>query len=83
MIALDTGLLEWVDAIRRGGLKLIEDPEAISTAPTSMEPARQRDNSDQALRQAVIARDGDQCRWCGVEDYWPGKTRPARAHSTI
>ena len=21
----------------------------------------------------MIARDGDQCRWCGVEVYWPGK----------
>ena len=76
-IALDTGLIEWTDTPKGKKPKLIEDPDFVhirSRADVEWSRQRQRDNSDQALRQAVIARDGDQCRWCGVEVYWPGKT---------
>lgn len=76
-IALDTGLIEWTDTPKGKKPKLLEDPDFVhirSRADVEWSRQRQRDNSDQALRQAVIARDGDQCRWCGVEVYWPGKT---------
>lgn len=76
-IALDTGLIEWTDTQKGRKPKLLEDPDFVhirSRADVEWSRQRQRDNSDQALRQAVIARDGDQCRWCGVEVYWPGKT---------
>ena len=76
-IAFDTGLIEWVDTPKGRKPKLLEDPDFVhirSRADVEWSRQRQRDNSDQALRQAVIARDGDQCRWCGVEVYWPGKT---------
>lgn len=76
-IALDTGLIEWTDTPKGKKPKLLEDPDFIhirSRADVEWSRQRQRDNSDQALRQAVIARDGDQCRWCGIEVYWPGKT---------
>lgn len=76
-IALDTGLIEWTDTTKGKKPKLLEDPDFVhirSRADVEWSRQRQRDNSDQALRQAVIARDGDQCRWCGVEVYWPGKT---------
>lgn len=76
-IALDTGLIEWAETPKGRKPKLLEDPDFVhirSRADVEWSRQRQRDNSDQALRQAVIARDGDQCRWCGVEVYWPGKT---------
>ena len=76
-IAFDTGLIEWADTPKGKKPKLLEDPDFVhirSRADVEWSRQRQRDNSDQALRQAVIARDGDQCRWCGVEVYWPGKT---------
>lgn len=76
-IAVDTGLIEWTDTPKGKKPKLLEDPDFVhirSRADVEWSRQRQRDNSDQALRQAVIARDGDQCRWCGVEVYWPGKT---------
>lgn len=76
-IALDTGLIEWTDTPKGRKPKLLEDPDFVhirSRADVEWSRQRQRDNSDQALRQTVIARDGDQCRWCGVEVYWPGKT---------
>lgn len=76
-IAVDTGLIEWTDTQKGRKPKLLEDPDFVhirSRADVEWSRQRQRDNSDQALRQAVIARDGDQCRWCGVEVYWPGKT---------
>lgn len=76
-IAIDTGLIEWTDTPKGKKPKLLEDPDFVhirSRADVEWSRQRQRDNSDQALRQAVIARDGDQCRWCGVEVYWPGKT---------
>lgn len=76
-IALDTGLIEWTDTPKGKKPKLLEDPDFVhirSRADVEWSRQRQRDNSDQALRQAVIARDGDQCRWCGIEVYWPGKT---------
>lgn len=76
-IALDTGLIEWTETPKGKKPKLLEDPDFVhirSRADVEWSRQRQRDNSDQALRQAVIARDGDQCRWCGVEVYWPGKT---------
>jgi len=75
-IALDTGLIEWTDTPKGKKPKLLEDPDFVhirSRADVEWSRQRQRDNSDQALRQAVITRDGDQCRWCGVEVYWPGK----------
>ncbi len=75
-IAFDTGLIEWADTPKGKKPKLLEDPDFVhirSRADVEWSRQRQRDNSDQALRQAVIARDGDQCRWCGVEVYWPGK----------
>lgn len=76
-IAVDTGLIEWVDTPKGHKPKILEDPDFVhirSRADVEWSRQRQRDNTDQALRQAVIARDGDQCRWCGVEVYWPGKT---------
>lgn len=76
-IATHAGLIEWVDTPKGRKPKLLEDPDFVhirSRADVEWSRQRQRDNSDQALRQAVIARDGDQCRWCGVEVYWPGKT---------
>ena len=76
-IAIDTGLIEWTATPKGKKPKLLEDPDFVhirSRADVEWSRQRQRDNSDQALRQAVIARDGDQCRWCGVEVYWPGKT---------
>lgn len=76
-IATHAGLIEWVDTPKGRKPKLLEDPDFVhirSRTDVEWSRQRQRDNSDQALRQAVIARDGDQCRWCGVEVYWPGKT---------
>ncbi len=74
-LALKTGLLTRVKG-QPGVYRLIEDPDLIhirSKADVEW-GRRQRDDANNIhLVVQVRRRDGDNCRWCGVEVVWRGK----------
>jgi len=62
-----TGLLTRLPG--RQGFKLLEDPEFIHIRlreAVLRDRARDRDRKNPDLTMPVLARDGDQCRYCGV-----------------
>lgn len=74
-LALKTGLLSRVKG-QPGMFKLIEDPDLIhirSKADVEWSRQQRADAANVHLVVQVRKRDGDNCRWCGVEVVWRGK----------
>lgn len=69
------GLLEWVEVGGQRKIKLFTSEEFIhllSKAEVEARRNRSRENRDPKLKSAVIYRDGDICRYCGVPVRWTG-----------
>lgn len=69
------GLLEWVEVGGQRKIKLFTSEEFIhilSKAEVEARRNRSRENRDPKLKSAVIYRDGDLCRYCGVPIRWTG-----------
>ena len=74
-VCLSLGLLEWVEADGQKKLKLFTSEEFVhllSKAEVEARRNRSRENRDPKLKSAVIYRDGDICRYCGVPVRWTG-----------
>lgn len=70
------GLLTKVKTSHGIGYRLIDDPDFIhlrSKADVLRSRQQLNDTRNLALTVPVRLRDGDQCRWCGVEVQWMGK----------
>lgn len=75
------GLLTKVKTEHGDGYKLVDDPDFIhlrSKADVLRSRAQLADTRNLALIVPIRLRDGDQCRWCGVEVVWRGR-RTARS----
>nr|DAQ93639.1 MAG TPA: HNH nuclease [Caudoviricetes sp.] len=71
--ALD--LIEWVEVGGQRKIKLFTSEDFIhllSKAEVEARRNRSRENRDPKLKSAVIYRDGDICRYCGVPVRWTG-----------
>lgn len=71
--ALD--LIEWVEVDGQRKIKLFTSEDFIhllSKAEVEARRNRSRENRDPKLKSAVIYRDGDLCRYCGVPVRWTG-----------
>lgn len=71
--ALD--LIEWVEVDGQRKIKLFTSEDFIhllSKAEVEARRNRSRENRDPKLKSAVIYRDGDICRYCGVPVRWTG-----------
>ena len=69
------GLLEWVEVGGQRKIKLFTSEDFIhllSKAEVEARRNRSRENRDPKLKSAVIYRDGDICRYCGVPVRWTG-----------
>lgn len=69
------GLLEWVEVGGQRKIKLFTSEDFIhllSKAEVEARRNRSRENRDPKLKSAVIFRDGDMCRYCGVPVRWTG-----------
>ena len=69
------GLIEWVEIGGQKKLKLFTSEEFVhllSKAEVEARRNRSRENRDPKLKSAVIFRDGDLCRYCGVPVRWTG-----------
>lgn len=69
------GLLEWVEIGGQRKIKLFTSEDFIhllSKAEVEARRNRSRENRDPKLKSAVIYRDGDLCRYCGVPVRWTG-----------
>lgn len=69
------GLLEWVEVGGQRKIKLFTSEDFIhllSKAEVEARRNRSRENRDPKLKGAVIYRDGDLCRYCGVPVRWTG-----------
>jgi len=69
------GLLEWVEVGGQWKIKLFTSEDFIhllSKAEVEARRNRSRENRDPKLKSAVIYRDGDLCRYCGVPVRWTG-----------
>lgn len=74
-VCLSLGLLEWVEVDGQKKLKLFTSEEFVhllSKAEVEARRDRSRENRDPKLKSAVIYRDGDICRYCGVPVRWTG-----------
>ena len=68
-------LLEWVEVDGQRKIKLFTSEDFIhllSKAEVEARRNRSRENRDPKLKSAVIYRDGDLCRYCGVPVRWTG-----------
>ena len=71
--ALD--LIEWIEVGGQRKIKLFTSEDFIhllSKAEVEARRNRSRENRDPKLKSAVIFRDGDLCRYCGVPVRWTG-----------
>ena len=71
--ALD--LIEWIEVGGQRKIKLFTSEDFIhllSKAEVEARRNRSRENRDPKLKSAVIYRDGDICRYCGVPVRWTG-----------
>lgn len=71
--ALD--LIEWIEVGGQRKIKLFTSEDFIhllSKAEVEARRNRSRENRDPKLKSAVIYRDGDLCRYCGVPVRWTG-----------
>lgn len=78
------GLVEPFTMDGLDGYRIIEDSDFVhvrSKKDLEHERNRRNDNRDQRLRWAIIARDGDNCRWCGVPVHWTGS--PSNRKGTL
>lgn len=69
------GLIEWVEVEGQRKIKLFTSEDFIhllSKAEVEARRNRSRENRDPKLKSAVIYRDGDICRYCGVPVRWTG-----------
>lgn len=69
------GLIEWVEVDGQRKIKLFTSEDFIhllSKAEVEARRNRSRENRDPKLKSAVIFRDGDLCRYCGVPVRWTG-----------
>lgn len=69
------GLLEWVEVGGQRKIKIFTSEDFIhllSKAEVEARRNRSRENRDPKLKSAVIFRDGDICRYCGVPVRWTG-----------
>ena len=69
------GLIEWVEIGGQRKIKLFTSEDFIhllSKAEVEARRNRSRENRDPKLKSAVIYRDGDLCRYCGVPVHWTG-----------
>ena len=69
------GLIEWVEIGGQKKIKLFTSEDFIhllSKAEVEARRNRSRENRDPKLKSAVIFRDGDLCRYCGVPVRWTG-----------
>ena len=69
------GLIEWVDVDGQRKIKIFTSEDFIhllSKAEVEARRNRSRENRDPKLKSAVIYRDGDLCRYCGVPVRWTG-----------
>lgn len=69
------GLIEWVEVGGQRKIKLFTSEDFIhllSKAEVEARRNRSRENRDPKLKSAVIYRDGDICRYCGVPVRWTG-----------
>ena len=69
------GLIEWVEIGGQKKIKLFTSEDFIhllSKAEVEARRNRSRENRDPKLKSAVIYRDGDLCRYCGVPVRWTG-----------
>ena len=69
------GLIEWVEVDGQRKIKLFTSEDFIhllSKAEVEARRNRSRENRDPKLKSAVIYRDGDLCRYCGVPVRWTG-----------
>ncbi len=69
------GLIEWVEIDGQRKIKLYTSEDFIhllSKAEVEARRNRSRENRDPKLKSAVIYRDGDLCRYCGVPVRWTG-----------
>lgn len=69
------GLIEWVEIGGQRKIKLFTSEDFIhllSKAEVEARRNRSRENRDPKLKSAVIYRDGDLCRYCGVPVRWTG-----------
>jgi hypothetical protein len=68
-------LIEWVEVDGQRKIKLFTSEDFIhllSKAEVEARRNRSRENRDPKLKSAVIYRDGDLCRYCGVPVRWTG-----------
>lgn len=69
------GLIEWVEIGGQRKIKIFTSEDFIhllSKAEVEARRNRSRENRDPKLKSAVIYRDGDLCRYCGVPVRWTG-----------
>ena len=69
------GLIEWVEVDGQRKIKIFTSEDFIhllSKAEVEARRNRSRENRDPKLKSAVIYRDGDLCRYCGVPVRWTG-----------
>ncbi|WP_295910235.1 HNH endonuclease, partial [uncultured Actinomyces sp.] len=69
------GLLGWVEIDGQRKIKIFTSEDFIhllSKAEVEARRNRSRENRDPKLKSAVIYRDGDLCRYCGVPVRWTG-----------
>ena len=69
------GLIEWVEIGGQKKIKIFTSEDFIhllSKAEVEARRNRSRENRDPKLKSAVIYRDGDLCRYCGVPVRWTG-----------
>lgn len=74
-VCLSLGLLEWVEVDGQKKLRLFTSEDFVhllSKAEVEARRNRSRENRDPKLKSAVIYRDGDLCRYCGVPVRWTG-----------
>lgn len=67
------GLLQEVDGV---GFKLVADPEFVHIRlkqEIEWERQQRKDTRDPGLLVPVRYRDGDNCRWCGIQVEWLGR----------
>lgn len=69
------GLIEWIEVGGQRKIKIFTSEDFIhllSKAEVEARRNRSRENRDPKLKSAVIYRDGDICRYCGVPVRWTG-----------
>lgn len=69
------GLIEWIEVDGQRKIKIFTSEDFIhllSKAEVEARRNRSRENRDPKLKSAVIYRDGDLCRYCGVPVRWTG-----------